>query len=427
MPFSTHSHSSYPLVDTDHSEQSVQGSSSSTQDYDDDYDDLADETSDNLSLGSMDTDISPTTLLPPTYDMAAILGNVRPPITHLNSANATATVPSVAKIPRGSSGRGDNNNTLLNNYSNSRGQGTLQYGAPAAQGEPLSTLPTNRIPIHTPSTAEMENLPPDVVALILETLTTAEIYDIHSLSPRWRQLTTRALLDKFRLTHVVLWIDQEGHRAFRPQFIFDSFDEATNRIRWRPHHTAKPESRGQVYNKTFGISKPIIRIVSVGDIDKFDYLDKEAQISIVKPGTRTILGTDKGCPWAMIYKVSSFTRKGKKIDGERWIEPLAFECHLDFLNPKRSHKLRLLWYLQKSYSSIPVVAHADARQAARTKIEGAASESQLSQFMGSAAAGSASSSSSSAPVPPGTGTGSGPGSTSSGTTGASKPGTQMHR
>ncbi|KAG0336391.1 hypothetical protein BG000_006612 [Podila horticola] len=309
----------------------------------------------------MDTDVSPTMLLPPTYDMAAILGNVRPPITTLNSANATATVP---KTRRGSSAR--------------------ETRVVASHNEPMmSTLPTNRIPVNTPSTAEMENLPTDVVALILETLTIMEIFDIHSVSPRWRQLTTRALLDKFRLTNVVLWIDQEGHRAFRPQFVFDSFDEATNRIRWRPQHTAKPESRGQVYNKTFGISKPIIRIVSVGDVDKFDYLDKEAQISIIKPGTRTILGTDKGCPWAMVYKVSSFTRKGKKIDGERWIEPLAFECHLDFLNPRRAHKLRLLWYLQKSYSGIPVVGHADSRQAARTKVEGTVTDSQMKSFLGS--------------------------------------------
>lgn len=358
MTSSTHStNSSYPLVEAHHSEGSERGS----QDYDDEYDDL-DETSDNLSLGSMDTDVSPAMLLPPTYDMAAILGNVRPPITTLNSANATAMPP---KTQRGPSGR---ENARSGSYSN----------------EPMmSTLPTNRIPVNTPSTAEMENLPTDVVALILETLTIMEIYDIHSLSPRWRQLTTRALLDKFRLTNVVLWIDQEGHRAFRPQFVFDSFDEATNRIRWRPLHTAKPESRGQVYNKTFGISKPIIRIVSVGDVDKFDYLDKEAQISIIKPGTRTILGTDKGCPWAMVYKVSSFTRKGKKIDGERWIEPLAFECHLDFLNPRRAHKLRLLWYLQKSYSGIPVVGHADSRQAARTKIEGTVTDSQMNSFLDS--------------------------------------------
>lgn len=358
MTFSTHSsHSSYPLVEAHHSEGSELGSN---RDYEEDYDDL-DETSDNLSLGSMDTDVSPTMLLPPTYDMAAILGNVRPPITTLNSANATATVP---KTRRGSSAR--------------------ETRVVASHNEPMmSTLPTNRIPVNTPSTAEMENLPTDVVALILETLTIMEIFDIHSVSPRWRQLTTRALLDKFRLTNVVLWIDQEGHRAFRPQFVFDSFDEATNRIRWRPQHTAKPESRGQVYNKTFGISKPIIRIVSVGDVDKFDYLDKEAQISIIKPGTRTILGTDKGCPWAMVYKVSSFTRKGKKIDGERWIEPLAFECHLDFLNPRRAHKLRLLWYLQKSYSGIPVVGHADSRQAARTKVEGTVTDSQMKSFLGS--------------------------------------------
>ncbi|KAF9118895.1 hypothetical protein BGW39_000780 [Mortierella sp. 14UC] len=306
---------------------------------------------DNISLGSVDTDRNPNAL-PPTYDLASILGNHAAATESLNDNGATAAT--------GATRNGDST-------------------APAANGGARAGVTAGRIPANIPSTAEMENLPNDVVALILETLTILELFDLHTLSDRWRQLTTRALLDKFMQSHVVLWADQEGHRTFRPVFLFDSFDEATNRIRWLPK-PVKPEFRGQVYSKTFGITKPVIRIISVGDTDKYDYLDKEAQMSILKPGTRTLLGSDKGCPWAFIYKVSSFTRKGKKINGERWIEPISFECHLDFLNPRRAHKLRLLWYLQKSYSAMPLVGNTAQKQVNRSKVEGAVAPQQMSEF-----------------------------------------------
>ncbi|KAF9559679.1 hypothetical protein EC968_006503 [Mortierella alpina] len=316
-------------------------------------DDVEDDLADDISLGSVDTDRGPNAL-PPTYDLAAILGS---------HAAATATTDNDAY-----------HHGNMTTTATTTGTGTATHGR-------LGSAATGRVPINIPSTAEMENLPNDVVALILETLTILELYDLHTLSERWRQLTTRALLDKFTMSHVVLWIDQEGHRTFRPVFLFDSFDEATNRIRWLPKPSKKPEMKGQVYSKTFGITKPMIRIISVGDVDKYDYLDKEAHMSIVKPGTRTLLGSDKGCPWAFIYKVSSFTRKGKKINGERWIEPISFECHLDFLNPRRAHKLRLLWYLQKSYGSVPLVGkNTPQKQASRSKVEGAMPAQQMSEF-----------------------------------------------
>ncbi|KAG9324165.1 hypothetical protein KVV02_007394 [Mortierella alpina] len=321
-------------------------------------DDVEDDLADDISLGSVDTDGGPNAL-PPTYDLAAILGS------HAAATAGTGTTD-YDTYPPGT--------TTTTGTATTTSAGTAVHGR-------LGSATTGRVPIHIPSTAEMENLPNDVVALILETLTILELFDLHTLSERWRQLTTRALLDKFTMSHVVLWIDQEGHRTFRPVFLFDSFDEATNRIRWLPKPSNKPEMKGQVYSKTFGITKPMIRIISVGDVDKYDYLDKEAHMSIVKPGTRTLLGSDKGCPWAFIYKVSSFTRKGKKIDGERWIEPISFECHLDFLNPRRAHKLRLLWYLQKSYGSVPLVGkNTPQKQASRSKVEGAMPAQQMSEF-----------------------------------------------
>ncbi|KAG0290040.1 hypothetical protein BGZ96_006477 [Linnemannia gamsii] len=324
-------------------------SDSGSAEDDDDEDEV-----DNISLGSVDTDRNPNAL-PPTYDLASILGSHAAATESLNNNGATTD------------GRSGDSTTPATTT------------AAAAHGGARVGVTAGRVPANIPSTAEMENLPNDVVALILETLTILELYDLHILSDRWRQLTTRALLDKFMQSHVVLWADQEGHRTFRPVFLFDSFDEATNRIRWLPK-PVKPEFRGQVYSKTFGITKPVIRIISVGDTDKYDYLDKEAQMSILKPGTRTLLGSDKGCPWAFIYKVSSFTRKGKKINGERWIEPVSFECHLDFLNPRRAHKLRLMWYLQKSYSAMPLVGNAAQKQVNRSKVEGAVAPQQMSEF-----------------------------------------------
>ncbi|KAF9581942.1 hypothetical protein BGW38_000862 [Lunasporangiospora selenospora] len=339
------------LVDldlTDHPIPSYDHRTSDSGSYTGDDDDA-----DNISLGSVDTDANPNTL-PPTYDLASILGS------HA-AATGAATAP-------GLSSHGTLPHTTTDTLN-----GTL-----AANRQ---TAPTNgRIPLNLPSTAEMENMPNDVVAMILETLTILELFDLHTLSDRWRQLTTRALLDKFMQTHIVLWIDQEGHRAFRPIFLFDSFDEATNRIRWTLKPSSKPEKRGQVYSKTFGISKPVVRIISVGEVDKYDYLDKEAQMPIQKQGTRTLLGSDKGCPWAFIFKVTSFTRKGRKINGERWIEPISFECHLDFLNPRRAHKLRLLWYIQKSYAAIPLVGGNSHKQVNRAKVEGAMASSQMSEF-----------------------------------------------
>ncbi|KAI1316175.1 hypothetical protein EDD11_010347 [Mortierella claussenii] len=321
-----------------------------------------DENADNISLGSVDTDAGPNAL-PPTYDLAAILDSHA-----AATANLTGTSPPRNGVSTTTTGH--------NNGSTATSTGT---GA-GSNGRSGAVATTGRVPVNIPSTAEMENLPNDVVAMILETLTILELFDLHSLSERWRQLTTRALLDKFTMSNVVLWIDQEGHRTFRPVFLFDSFDEATNRIRWLPKPTTKADLRGQVYSKTFGINKPVIRIISVGDVDKYDYLDKEAQMTILKPGTRTLLGSDKGCPWAFIYKVSSFTRKGKKIDGERWIEPISFECHLDFLNPRRAHKLRLLWYLQKSYSTIPIVGDSARKSINRSKVEGAVPAQKMSEF-----------------------------------------------
>ncbi|KAF9438296.1 hypothetical protein BGZ76_008774 [Entomortierella beljakovae] len=321
-----------------------------------------DDNADNISLGSIDTESGPNTL-PPTYDLASILG----------SHAATAANLFDASTPKnGATDDNENNTSTTTTTTTTTTTDTTRNGT--------VTQSTGRVPANIPTTAEMENLPNDVVALILETLTILELFDLHKLSERWRQLTTRALLDKFTMSNIVLWIDQESHRTFRPVFLFDSFDEATNRIRWLPKPMNNPEQRGQVYSKTFGISKPIIRIISVGDVDKYDYLDKEAQMSILKPGTRTLLGSDKGCPWAFIYKVSSFTRKGKKIDGERWIEPISFECHLDFLNPRRAHKLRLLWYLQKAYGAMPLVGNATQKMANRSKVEGALPAQQMTEY-----------------------------------------------
>ncbi|KAK3818336.1 MAG: hypothetical protein J3Q66DRAFT_171494 [Benniella sp.] len=316
-------------------------------------DDNASDNGDNISLGSMESDHGPNSL-PPTYDLSAILESHAAATANLTETdtNGPATTP--------------------HNDSNA----TLAVHPPSGAANRVA----GRVPSTIPTTAEMENLPNDVVALILETLTILELFDLYVLSDRWRQLTTRALLDKFTMSHVVLWIDQEGHRTFRPIFVFDSFDEATNRIRWLPKPTAKPEHQGQVYSKTFGISKPVVRIISVGDVDQYDYLNKEAQMPILKPGTRTILGSEKGCPWAFIYKVSSFTRKGKKVDGERWIEPISFECHLDFLNPRRAHKLRLLWYLQKSSSTLPLVGSKVQKHVNRSKVEGAVPAQQMNEF-----------------------------------------------
>lgn len=324
----------------------------------DDNNDNNDDDADNISLGSIDTDHGPNSL-PPTYDLASILGS-----------HAAATAALAGSNPPGddSATAPHTNNSSATLTANGNG------GAPA----PARTL--GRVPVNIPTTEEMENLPNDVVALILETLTILELYDLRALSDRWRQLTTRALLDKFMGSHVVLWIDQEGHRTFRPVFTFNSYDEATSRIRWTPKPQPKPELQGQVYSKTFGITKPVVRIISVGDVDQYDYLNKEAQIPILKPGTRTILGSDKGCPWAFIYKVSSFTRKGKKVDGERWIEPISFECHLDFLNPRRAHRLRLLWYLQKSSSTLPLVGNAVQKHVNRSKVEGAVPVQQMNEF-----------------------------------------------
>ncbi|KAF9404547.1 hypothetical protein BGZ94_004108, partial [Podila epigama] len=349
-------------------------SGSGEDDYNDD---------DNISLGSLDTETEPNTL-PPTYDLATILSGGTPPAFENGDTKSGALTSTT----------NDNNNSNNNNNTHQDGQ-TARVTDTTTRHQQQQRLPGN-----LPSMAEMENLPSEVVASVLETLSVLELYELHALSERWRPQATCALLEKFRQSHVVLWIDQESHRTFRPIFVFESFDEATNRIRWVIRPSSKPERRGQVYSKTFGTNRPTVRIISVGNVDKYDYLDKEAHFAIEKPGLRTMLGSDKGCPWALIYKVSTFTRKGKKIDGERWVEPLSFECHLNFLNPRRAHKMRLLWYLQKSYHAVSNVASASSaspssssstattttaatttapgtNRVARTKIEGAITEAQM--------------------------------------------------
>jgi hypothetical protein len=95
----------------------------------------------------------------------------------------------------------------------------------------------------------------------------------------------------------------------------------------------------------FGLKRPCLRLITIGDDHRYDYLEKAGSISLKHTGKKTMLASDLSASdhtyhqWRFTYRIEYLYRKNRKIDGERVFIPEIFECSLSFLNPKRAHKV----------------------------------------------------------------------------------------
>jgi len=221
-------------------------------------------------------------------------------------------------------------------------------------------------------------MPTEILSLIFENLDIAELYQIMEVNSRWREVAHAAFASKFKDTTLKLWMDQEGHRPYRPIFEFEGYNATTKLMRFVPMKTARNQDLRNVFNTAFGISRPALRFITVGKADNMDYLERDCEVSVKNVGRKTLLGSEavsRGIPstWSLSYIVEKYVRDGRRVSGERWFIPDAFECSIGFLNPNRAHKAKLLWYLKKS--------NPFTNQTQRRKVKGEIPQEDYTNFM----------------------------------------------
>ncbi|RUP46315.1 hypothetical protein BC936DRAFT_147094 [Jimgerdemannia flammicorona] len=226
------------------------------------------------------------------------------------------------------------------------------------------------------SPANMNTVPNEILQTILENLEIDQLFQVMKVSVRWREAVYSALSVRFQDTTVTLWIDQEGHRSCQPKFKFESYNSNTKIIRFVP---LKPNG-AEVYNQSFGLQKPVLRLITVGTNEHIDYLEKEGNVSVKHTGRKTLLGSDFSSSdkqlhtWSFSYSVDHFYRGDREVSGERVLTPESFECSISFLNPARAHKAKLLWYLKKQTRFLN-------KNHQRKKINGDATSSDVEDFL----------------------------------------------
>ncbi|CAO3665100.1 unnamed protein product [Umbelopsis vinacea] len=203
-----------------------------------------------------------------------------------------------------------------------------------------------------------------------------------SVSVLWKAAASQVVAHSFRSHYLVMWIDQEGHRMCNPVWTFDSYNALTNVVRFRPLEQQKSLSP-DIYNLMFGLKRPCLRLITIGDDHRYDYLEKAGPISLKHTGKKTMLASDLSASdncyhqWRFTYNIEYLYRKNRKIDGERVFIPEIFECSLSFLNPRRAHRTKLAWYVKKNMKNFNPTS---SKTMKRTKIDGEVSPSQWNDF-----------------------------------------------
>ncbi|GAB5585865.1 hypothetical protein Unana1_00765 [Umbelopsis nana] len=202
-----------------------------------------------------------------------------------------------------------------------------------------------------------------------------------SVSVLWKATASQVVAHSFRTNYLVMWIDQEGHRMCNPLWTLDSYNALTNVVRFKPME--QKSLNPDIYNLMFGLKRPCLRLITVGEDHRFDYLEKAGPISLKHTGKKTMLASDLSAAdntyhqWRFTYNIEYLYRKNRKIDGERVFIPEIFECSLSFLNPRRAHRTKLSWYVKKHMKNINPTA---SKTAKRTKIHGEVSPSEWNAF-----------------------------------------------
>lgn len=144
-----------------------------------------------------------------------------------------------------------------------------------------------------------------------------------------------------------------------PVWTFDSYNALTNVVRFRPLEQQKSLSP-DIYNLMFGLKRPCLRLITIGDDHRYDYLEKAGPISLKHTGKKTMLASDLSASdncyhqWRFTYNIEYLYRKNRKIDGERVFIPEIFECSLSFLNPRRAHRVSISAFVNHiSFSVTP--------------------------------------------------------------------------
>lgn len=128
-----------------------------------------------------------------------------------------------------------------------------------------------------------------------------------------------------------------------PLWTFDSYNALTNVVRFKLRE--QKSDTLDIYNLMFGLKRPCLRLITIGDDNHWDYLEKAGPISLKHTGKKTMLASDLSSAdktfhqWRFTYNIEYLYRKNRKIDGERVFVPEIFECSLSFLNPRRAHKV----------------------------------------------------------------------------------------
>ncbi|KAI9285544.1 hypothetical protein BC943DRAFT_380257 [Umbelopsis sp. AD052] len=230
----------------------------------------------------------------------------------------------------------------------------------------------------------ISSLPHKLLRHILGYLSNEELYSIMPVSTVWNATAGQLVAHSFRSQHLVMWIDQEGHRMCNPLWTFDSYNTLTNVIRFKPYQDDEfTTTHPDIYNLMFGLKRPCLRLITIGDDHHYDYLEKAGSISLKHTGQKTMLASDLSAAdntyhqWRFTYRIEYLYRKNRKIDGERVFIPEIFECSLSFLNPKRAHRTKLAWYVKKHMKNINP---APSKNSKRTKIHGEVSPSEWNSF-----------------------------------------------
>jgi len=150
---------------------------------------------------------------------------------------------------------------------------------------------------------------------------------------------------------VELWIDQEGFRAVKPEFILSryfrsrtndpelSIAEFTPRLRQGYHFHYAPFD-----------TPPILRRLTLNGSQTHDHIARQAQLMLKSNGVYFVQGEeDKGhLRWKFEYVVDDRrSRTGKVLGGEKMLTPLSFACSPVLLSRKRGRKIKLLHEVRK--------------------------------------------------------------------------------
>lgn len=209
---------------------------------------------------------------------------------------------------------------------------------------PISIFNTKRSPPNKGKATCLSDLPNEVIIVILQNLTIPNILNIaRLLNFRLRTLANEVLVEKLLNMdncHLRLSFDQENHWRFTTDF---KLTKATKtRLAFTPVETASVP----MYTSKL-LRRPLLYRACLVGPDFVDLSDSLVHNLIKSPLTLDIkeLGLhqqhyalkQQKSTLLFAYRVSKTPENIVKArPGERWVEPLGFECAYDFLGqPKR--------------------------------------------------------------------------------------------